>query len=311
MSAASDTGGRQLWAYTLLLLAPLFMASNVVFGRDAIDTVPPIGLAFWRWVIAFLILLPFAWPGLRRHAAQLIRVWPLLLLLGALGMGVCGAFVYIGLHHTTATHAGLIYAASPIFILLIGVLFGGERLGVVQCLGVALAVLGVIVILTRGAPQALLTFSFNIGDLWVLAATVAWAVYSVLLKRRSLRIPTIPLFAAIAFAGIVCLAPFYAWETLAGRPVLLTAEAATSVLAVALIASVLAFSAYQQGIAVIGASRAGVFMYLMPVYAALLAVMFLGEQFRAFHAIGLSLILPGLALATLMPARRWRVGRTA
>jgi drug/metabolite transporter (DMT)-like permease len=311
MAPSSDPAGREVWAYGLLLLAPLFMASNVVFGRDAVDTVPPIGLAFWRWILAFVILLPFAWTGLRRHAADLIRVWPMLLLLGALGMGVCGAFVYVGLQHTTATHAGLIYAASPIFILMIGALFVGERLSVIQCLGVALALLGVLVILTRGQPQALLSFAFNIGDLWILAATFAWAVYSVLLKRKSLQIPTIPLFAAIALAGVICLAPFYAWETLAGRPVVWTADAATSVFAVALIASVMAFGAYQQGIAVVGSSRAGVFMYLMPVYAALLAVLFLGERFETFHAIGLGLILPGLVLATLVPRWRWRLGRAA
>lgn len=311
MNRSPDPASQQVWAYVLLLLAPLFMASNVVFGRDAIDTVPPVGLAFWRWVLAFLILLPFAWAGLRRHAGDLVRAWLMLLVLGALGMGVCGAFVYIGLQHTTATHAGLIYAASPIFILLIGAVFVGEKLSLMQCLGVALAVLGVVVILTHGEPETLLTFVFNIGDLWVLAATFAWAIYSVLLKRQSLRIPTIPLFAAIALAGVICLAPFYVWETLAGRPVVWTADAATSVVAVALIASVLAFGAYQQGIAVVGSSRAGVFMYLMPVYAALLAVVFLGEQFQPFHAVGLGLILPGLALATLVPRWRWRLGRAA
>ncbi|MEM7441756.1 MAG: DMT family transporter [Pseudomonadota bacterium] len=308
---AAQSSGRQAWAYLLLILSPLFMASNVVFGRDAVETVPPIGLAFWRWVLAFAILLPFAWPGLRRHGTSLLRAWPLLLVLGALGMGVCGAFVYIGLQHTTATHAGLIYAASPIFILIIGAVFIGERLSLIQCLGVVLAVFGVVVILTHGAPQQLLSFRVNVGDVWVLVATVAWAVYSVLLKRKSLSVPTIPLFAAIALAGVICLAPFYVWETLAGRPVVPTTDALTSVLAVAFIASVLAFGAYQQGIAVIGPSRAGMFMYLMPVYAALLAIVFLGERFELFHLVGLGFILPGLVLATLVPRWRWRLGRAA
>ena len=286
-------------AYGLLLVAPLCMASNVVIGRAASEVMPPVGLAFWRWVAALAILLPFAAVGLRRHASVLLRCWGRILVLGALGMGVCGAFVYIGLEDTTATNAGLIYAASPVLILVLSALWYREAIGARQVAGIVLALSGVAMILTRGDPAVLAALTFNVGDLWILGATVAWAAYSVMLRGIGTLVPTLTLFAAVAAAGVICLAPFYAAETWLGNPVVWSAEAMASVFGVALVASVLAFSFYQIGVRAVGPSRAGVFMYLMPVYAALLGVVALGEALEAFHAIGFGLILPGLVLATL------------
>ena len=286
-------------AYALLLVAPLCMASNVVIGRAAAETVPPVALAFWRWTAATVILLPVVLPSLLRHRQALIRSAPRLLLLGALGMGICGAFVYIGVQDTTATNAGLIYAASPVLILLIGAVFQGDAIGRRQVVGVVLALAGVATIVTRGDPAYLLSFQFNVGDLWILGATVSWAVYSVLVRQRGVPIPTLTLFAATALAGVVCLAPFYAIETIGGAPIRWTAETLASIAGVAVISSILAFTLYQVGIRAVGPARAGVFMYLMPGYTVLLSVALLGETFAPFHAVGFALILPGLVLAGL------------
>ena len=287
-----------LLAYGLLLVAPLMMSSNVVIGRAAAEVMPPVGLAFWRWSLALVLMLPLAGAGLWRHRHVLRRQWALLLVLGALGMGVCGAFVYVGLQTTTATNAGLIYAASPALILAIGALFRGETVRPRQVAGIVLAIAGVAAILARGDIAALLALRFTIGDFWVLGATIAWAVYSVLLKRQSLLMPTFVLFAAIAAAGVLCLAPFYVAETLAGQPVVWTPEALLSVAGVAVFASVLAYSSYQKGVTLIGPARAGPFMYLMPAYAAVLAMLFLGERLALFHLVGFALILGGVALAS-------------
>ena len=288
-------------AYALLLIAPLMMSSNVVIGRAAAEVMPPVGLAFWRWSLALVLMLPVAGAGLWQYRETLRRQWALLLLLGALGMGVCGAFVYIGLKTTTATNAGLIYAASPALILLIAALFQGEAVRPRQIAGIVIAIAGVATILARGDPAALLALRFTIGDLWVLCATIAWAVYSVLIKRQSLAMPTFVLFAAIAAAGVLCLAPFYVAETLAGQPVVWTPEALMSVAGVAVFASVLAYSGYQKGVTLIGPSRAGPFMYLMPAYAAVLAMLFLGERLALFHLVGFALILGGVTLASAAP----------
>ena len=289
-------------AYALLLLAPLMMASNAVIGRAATEIMPPIGLAFWRWVLALALMLPLAGAGLWQYRQTLRRQWAMILLLGALGMGVCGAFVYIGLQTTTATNTGLIYAASPAMILLIGALFRGEKIRPRQIGGIVLAFAGVSAILARGDVAAFLALRFAIGDLWVLGATAAWAVYSVLLKRRALAMPTFVLFAAVTAAGVLCLLPFYIAETLAVQPVVWTPEALLSIAGVAVFASVLAFSSYQKGVALIGPARAGPFMYLMPAYAAVLAMLFLGERLAPFHIAGFALILTGVMLASA-PAR--------
>ncbi|WP_245593397.1 DMT family transporter [Azospirillum halopraeferens] len=288
--------------YALFFLASAFMASNVVLGRAAADTVPPVGLAFWRWLVAFALILPFALPGLREHRRNLLADWRRLLVLGALGMGVCGAFVYVGLERTTATNAGLIYASSPVLILLIAAVTTGERVRPVQVAGIALAMAGVLTILARGDPGVLLGLSFNTGDVWILAAATAWAVYTILLRRSRTPFPVVTLFAANALSGVLILAPFYAWETLSGRPVVPTAEAALSVLGVAVIASVLAFLTYQMTIARIGPARAGTTLYVMPLWAALLAWATLGETLQSFHLAGAALILPGVLMAT-RPAR--------
>lgn len=306
MSAVGERAapaGTPAVAWLLLLAAPLFMASNIIIGRAAAEIVPPIGLAFWRWLIAFLMLLPFAWAGLRRHRAELLRQWPALLGLGLLGMAMSGGFVYLGLQTTSATNAGLIYAGSPILIVLFAALVHGEALTLRRAAGIALALAGVVVVLTRGAPDTVLSLRFHIGDLWVLAAATAWAAYSVALKRHSLALPTMTLFAAVALGGVICLLPFYLLETLLVAPVRPTPEALLSIAGVALVSSVLSYSSYQKGIALVGPSRAGPFLYLMPLYAALLAVLLLGERFHAYHAVGLALILPGVAVASL-PGRR-------
>ncbi|PWC52306.1 DMT family transporter [Azospirillum sp. TSO22-1] len=294
-----------LYAYTLFLLGSAFMASNAVIGRAAAQVVPPVGLAFWRWLVAFLIVLPFAWRGLVRHRRVLLAGWRRFLALGALGMGVCGAVVYMGLQHTTATNAGLIYATSPVFILAISAVALKEPVTPRQVAGIALALAGVLAILTRGDPAILLGFAFDRGDLLVLAGAVAWAVYTVLLRRSGgTPLPVVTQFAANALSGVLVLAPFYAWETLGGHPVVPTWETAARILGVALVASVLAFLAYQKTIALLGPARAGTALYVSPVWVALLAWALLGEGLELFHLAGVALIFPGVLLATLPAAPR-------
>ena len=294
-----------LYAYTLFLLGSAFMASNAVIGRAAAQVVPPVGLAFWRWLAAFLIVLPFAWRGLAQHRRVLLAGWKRFLALGALGMGVCGAIVYIGLQHTTATNTGLIYATSPVFILAISAVALKEPVTPRQVAGIALALAGVLAILTRGELAALLGFAFNRGDLLILAGAVAWAVYTVLLRRSGgPSLPVVTQFAANALSGVLVLAPFYAWETLGGHPVVPTWEAAVRIGGVALFASVLAFLAYQKTITLLGPARAGTALYVSPVWVALLAWALLGEELELFHLAGVALIFPGVLLATLPASPR-------
>ncbi|MBZ8132468.1 DMT family transporter [Afifella sp. IM 167] len=293
----------------LLAVMPLFFCSNLVIGRAAVTEVAPWSLAFFRWLGAFLILLPFAWQGLRRHRRQLREVIGLVFLLGFLGMWVCGAMVYFALQHTNATNATLIYTSAGVMILLLEWMFRGRALTFRRVVGVIMAFLGVATIVLRGELARLITLDFNGGDLLIALCAFSWAVYSVLLKRPSLDgLPTISLIAAISAAGSVALLPFALGEMIVLHAVPTGASAWLTIAGLALLPSVLAFASYQWAVARFGPGVPGMFLYLMPPYGVGLAILFLGEEFHLYHAAGLLLVLPGLMLATL-PSRPTRFAR--
>jgi drug/metabolite transporter (DMT)-like permease len=220
------------------------------------------------------------------------------LLLGALGMGVCGAFVYVAAATTTATNIGILYAASPVLIILLGRLLHGEHMAIHQLIGVALCLAGVLVILARADLGVLRGLRFTAGDLWVVAAVVAWAVYSVRLRYRPTALGLNERFAGIVLGGVVTLLPFTIGEALLDRPPPLTAETVAWVAFLAVVASFGAYQVYGMILQALGASEASLLFYLTPVYNALLAWLLLGERLAPYHLAGAALVLPGLYLAT-------------
>lgn len=283
----------------ILALMPLFFSSNLVIGRAVIEAVEPWTLAFLRWAGAFLILSPFVLGDLRRHGRALRSVGWRLMLLGFLGMWVCGALVYLALRHTSATNGTLIYTSSPVFILLFERLLFGRAVSGRQWLGATLAFLGVAIIVLRGDVDALRDLHANPGDLLMLAAAVAWAVYSVMLRAPTLQaLPTATGFAAIVLAGTIGLLPFAAAETLLLARWPDTAAAWASIAALALFSSVLSFLSYQWSVRRFGAIVTGNLLYLLPLYGVGLAVVFLGERLHPFHVAGAAAVLAGVVLAT-------------
>ena len=294
-------------AALLLLVAPLFFSSNLIIGRAAADTVEPAALAFWRWFLAFLILLPFTFFALRRHWLEVVALGWRLWLAGFLGMVICGVGIYIALDHTTATNATLIYTTSPVIIVALEALFRGVQPARRQLFGMLLAFCGVAIIVLRGDIDRLIEFQFNIGDLGIALGAVAWAVYSVMLRREEFaRLPTLVSFAAIAAAGTMMLAPMMAAEAIHTRHLPDTPEAWLSILGVALISSVLAFSCFQYGIKILGPSVASAFMYLLPVYGVGLAVVFLNERIEGYHGAGFACVAAGLVLSTFRAGKPMR-----
>ncbi len=297
---------RSLWedtrtAYVLLAVGPALFASNMLVARWTADFFPPVALAFWRWAVTLAILLAFVGPRLwfRRHA--ILREWRDLVWLGALGMGVCGAFVYIGADTTTATNIGLIYAASPVLIILIARFFYGEAMSLRQGLGVALSLAGVVVIVCRGDAAVLLGLRFAPGDLWIVAAMAAWAVYAILLKYRPSEMGPMTRFGAIVLFGVLVLLPFHAWEALSGEVPELTLKTAGIVLLLAVVPSFGAYQVYGRIQESLGAARTSLLMYLIPLYNSVLAFALLGERLESYHLAGAALVLPGIYLATRRP----------
>lgn len=289
----------RLVIFAILVLLPPFFVSNLIIGRASVGVVEPYTLAFWRWLVASLIVLPFAWAGLAANAARFRAVLPQILILGLLGMVICGGGVYLSLRHTTASNSTLIYTSSAILVVLMEAYFFRERLSPMRLVGALIGFAGVAAIILRGEPERLLSFSFNVGDLGIAFAAVAWAGYSLILKRKELAgLPSLPLFAAIAVGGTAVLAPFMLYELANTGALPRGQEQWLAILALAIFPSVLAFGLYQLGIKYAGPSITGMSLYLLPVYGVGLAAVLLGEEIHGYHIAGLLLVLFGVVLAT-------------
>ncbi|MCZ8179675.1 MAG: DMT family transporter [Rhizobium sp.] len=304
MPASSKTSDPRLYDWLLFLLAPLFFSSNLIFGRGITGEVGPFTTALLRWVGAALLMSPFIWREreacltfVRQHTA----LW---LTLGILGMGICGGVVYWALTVTTASNATLIYTTSSLFIILFQWLFQKRAITRRELFGMIIAFAGVVAIVLKGHPEALLDLTFNIGDLAILVAAIAFAAYSLLLRRPSVReMPPLPLFALLALSGAIVLVPPGVIEMASGCPLPDTLMEFAKLAGIILFASLAAFYCFQHAVQIFGAGIAGMTLYLMPPMSIVMAVIFLGERFESYHAVGIVLVTGGLVLATA-PARK-------
>lgn len=288
--------------YLLLSLTALFWAGNMVFGRGIRGDVPPIALAFWRWSIAFALVLPFALPHLREQWPKLRAAWRPLLVLGVLGVGCYNTFAYLALQHTTATNATLLNSFIPIATIALAFVLFGKRLSRLEAVGVVVSLLGVIIIVSRGEFSTLRNLSLNKGDLWMLAAVATWGLYTVGLQWRPQGVHPMLMLAALTAIGLVVLSPIYAWELASGRYIEPTATALTGILYTGVFPGFLGYIFYNAGVAAVGPSRASLFIHLMPVFGIILAAIFLGERPYAYHFIGIALVFSGIVLTTRRPA---------
>lgn len=286
-------------AFLLLALANLLWSGNWIAGRAMRDAFDPVTLNFWRWAIATLALAPFALPALRGKGMLLRQHAGILLVLALTGIAVFQSLVYLGLRSTTAVNAVLINSSIPLFFLLCSWVIDRERASRRQISGMLVSLAGILVILSRGHPAALLELEVHAGDGWILLAMPVWGIYSVLLKRRPQELGGLPFLFVISLAGVLMLAPAVAFVALHAPPRWPAVEEALGVLYMGLGASVLAFIFWNRGVAAVGANAAGFTIHLLPAFGTVLAILFLGETFAPFHAAGIAIILVGVLLATL------------
>ncbi|GAB4356422.1 MAG: DMT family transporter [Gammaproteobacteria bacterium] len=289
---------RRLLPYLLLLVAVLSWSGNMVIGRGVHESVPPIALSFWRWLVAFLILLPFALRTAWQEWHLVIRHWRFLFVQGVLGVTGYNTLVYLGLQTTTAINAAVVSATIPVIIVFISFLVYQERIARRQALGGLISFFGVIWIISHGSPADLFGLHANRGDLWILAAALTWASYSVFLRHYPEQLHPLVFLLCIMAAGLLVLAPFYAWEHLGGRTIRFDTTTVITVLYVALFASVIAFICWNRAVRWVGANRAGIFVHFMPVFSTLLAILFLGERLYAYHLVGIAAVATGITLTT-------------
>ncbi len=289
--------------YLLLTLTALFWSGNMVMGRGVRADVPPIALAFWRWTIALALVLPFALPHLKAQWPALRASWRPVLFLGVLGVGCYNTFAYLALQHTTATSATLLNSFIPIATIAFAFLFFGKRLTRLEAAGVVLSLVGVSAIVSRGSLDTLLGLGLNTGDLWMLGAVTVWGLYTVGLQWRPQGVHPMLLLATLTVVGLATLTPAYAWELASGRTTTLTSAAFAGILYAGIFPGFLGYVFYNAGVAAVGPARGSLFIHLMPVFATILAAIFLGERPYWYHFVGIALVFAGIALTTRRPAR--------
>jgi drug/metabolite transporter (DMT)-like permease len=303
MTNATGSAARST-AFLLLALATLFWAGNWVLGRALREVFEPNALNLWRWLIAALALAPFALPRLRGNMGAIRRSAGLLVVLALLGVALFQSLIYTGLKTTTAVNAVLLNSSFPAFMLLCSWVVERERATRRQVTGMLISLAGILVILSRGELSSLARLEFHSGDALILLAMPVWGVYSVLLKRRPPELDGIAFLFLISVIGVLLLLPAFAIEAWFAPPRWPGAEGIAALLYVGLAASVGAFICWNRGVAVVGANAAGFTIHLLPAFGTLLAIVFLGESFRPFHAAGIATILAGVLVATRPAARR-------
>jgi len=273
------------------------MASNLVVARGGVEFVPPISLAFWRWTIVFLILLPFTYLSLKRNYKIIQKEYKKLFFLGAMGCGVCGAFPFLAGQTTTVANMGIIYTSSPIFIILISALFFKEKITLTKVIGLVACLIGVFAIIIKGDLELLINLKFTIGDLWMLAAAIGWALYSIYLFYWKTELEIFQRFTLVAFFGAVSLFPFYIVEEIYFQRTVFNNEFYLWTIFAAVSPGIIAFTLYTLAQKQLGASLTGFTLYIFTVYAAIYGYILFDEQLENYHYLGTVLVFFGVYLA--------------
>ena len=273
------------------------MASNLVVARGGVEYVPPISLAFWRWTLVFVILLPFTYLSLRKNYKIIKNEFKKLLFLGAMGCGVCGAFPFLAGKTTTVTNMGIIYTSSPIFIILISSFFFHEKINFTKIIGLISCLIGVFAIIIKGNFDLLINLNFTIGDLWMLAAAIGWALYSIYLFHWKSELKIFQRFTLIAFFGALSLFPFYIGEELFFERTAFSNEFFMWIIFAAISPGIIAFTLYTVAQKKLGASLTGFTLYVFTIYGAIYGYFLFGEKLENYHLIGTVLVFIGVYLA--------------
>jgi drug/metabolite transporter (DMT)-like permease len=293
---------RQPSPYLLLSLSALFWAGNWVIGRAMRLEIPPVAMGFWRWALALAILLPFTFAELRANRKLLRDNWIRLAVLGSFGATAFNTMIYVGLQHTAATNGVLFNSVSPILIILFSWIALREGISFRQAMGVAASLAGIAIMIARGEVQTLAGLQFNQGDLWLFSAMNLWALYTVILRRRPLALSPSGFLAAILLCGLPWLLPFYLWEIWARGGFELGLASVGALAYYGTLPSVVAYLFWNRGVAQVGANKAGLFAHLIPVFGAVLSILFLGESLHGYHLAGAGMIFLGIYLTTAKTA---------
>jgi drug/metabolite transporter (DMT)-like permease len=281
----------------LIVIQPVFMSSYVAISKGAAGLVPPVSLALWRWIFAFLILLPFVFNGIKKNQKYIKAEWKKLLFLGFTGFCICGIFPAISGTTTTVINMGIIYSASPIFIILFSFFLFNERINKYGVIATIICLAGVMVVLSKGKLINLVSLKFTPGDLWIAGAMISWAVYSIYLMNFKSNFDLVTRFALMTFFGILCMIPLSIVENFYFSPVSFDFNFFKYTLMAAILPGIIAFLMYAKLQTLVGASMTGLTVYLIPVYASFYGYLFFDEELLFYHWIGGLLVIFGIIVA--------------
>ena len=286
-------------AWILVFICPGFFSSNMIVARGIAGVFPPISLAYLRWLLVGLVIM-LALGALRKVNLAVIRQeYRSILLLGSLGMGLCGGPVYLAGELTTATNIGLIYSSAPLLMAIMAFAVFKESLRPLQITGLILGLIGVLIILAKADLSLLFSLQFNHGDLWIVLATLSFSIYSLGIKHIKTNLSQVERFGAMALGGALWHFPFVVMEIYARGPWPdFTPTIITAITVTVFFSSIGAYLSYGFIVVYLGVTIASATLYLSPIYAAILAALLLNEQIMPYHFIGGALILPGLWLAS-------------
>ena len=281
--------------YSLLLIQPIFMASNLVVARGGVEHVPPISLAFWRWSTVFFLLILFNYKIFNKKK-KLLKEYKELFFLGLMGCGVCGAFPFIAGQTTTIINMGIIYTSSPIFIILLSYFLFKEKMNLFKLIGLFACLFGVLIIIIKGEYLSLISLKFTKGDLWMLGASIGWALYSIFLFNWKSSLNIFERFTAISFFGALSLLPFYILEQNFVVSTIFDMKFLFWIFFAAISPGIIAFILYTYTQKYLGATTTGFTLYLFTVYGAFYGILFFGETLELFHLYGTFLVFLGVYL---------------
>jgi drug/metabolite transporter (DMT)-like permease len=281
--------------YLLLVLAVLFWSGNWVAGRVLSGLVPPAALTFWRWAIALALLAPFVAPRLWAARGVLAAKWKPIVVIGLLGGGLHNVLQYWGMQHTTATNGAILNSLTPVFIILLGAVLLRNPFPRAAAAGAAVALAGALAIVTQLDWRALAALRFNPGDLLVIASLVMLAGYTLALRWRPEGLDALSFLACFALVAEVPVGLLYVFEK---ESIVWSSTSVLGLAYVSIFPALLSYYFWSLGVAAVGAARAGVFLYLTPVFGSLMGVLLLGERFGVHHAVGMALIIAGVTIAS-------------
>ena len=285
-------------AYLLLILTTIFWSGNFIVGKAASAyQIPPFSLNFYRWLFAGLILLPFTFKEILNKKHHIINNLGLYVVLGITSITIFNSTVYYSLYHTQVINSILLISTIPVWIIFFSFLLKIEKTNIYQIFGVIFSLIGVIAIITKSDIKIFLNLQFNKGDISMVIAMLSWAIYSSLLKKKKYELSQLSLLQIIIFTGLIFLTPIYFLELNYGYKIVMGTPFILTLIYVVIFPGLLAFIFWIKGISIIGANRAGVFLHLMPIFGAIMAMVIFDEKFMFYHILGAIFIVAGITLS--------------